>query len=72
MGGEITNSWLIPWELMNSSKVNSIRVPVKWVDLFRGLDFSNTGGAISLGPPLGDPIFAHCAKIIKNKKDDRI
>ena len=57
---------------MNSSKVNSICVPVKRVDLFRGLDFSNTGGAISLGPPLGDPIFAHCAKIIKAKKDSRI
>jgi len=45
---------------------------MKRVDLFRGVDFSNTGGAISLGPPLGDPIFAHCAKITKTKKDNRI
>jgi hypothetical protein len=45
---------------------------VKWVDLLRGFDFNITGGVISLGPPLGDPIFAHCAKINKAKKDKGI
>jgi hypothetical protein len=72
MGGEITISWLIPWELIYSSNVSSICLPVKCVDRLRGWDLISKGGAISLGPPLGDPILAHFTRISRIKKDRRI
>ena len=56
--------FLTSLRVTNSSKYIRIRFPVKLVVPEGGVIFNTLGGVISLSPPVGVPIRAHCHKKI--------
>src|SRR5690606_24287550 len=70
-GGETTNWFCTSSNLISSSKYSLILLALKLVLRFSGSLRTNTGGSTSLGPPVGDPLLAHChrARTIREKKN---
>lgn len=61
----------ISFNLMNSSKVMVIFSLSKKVVFILGEAFTITGGRVSLSPPVGEDLLAHCTREITIKKSKR-
>ncbi|GIM54310.1 hypothetical protein CAPN005_09570 [Capnocytophaga cynodegmi] len=72
IGGEMISCLRKSLITTNSSKISRILLRLNCVTPDFGSAKSKTGGFSSLGPPVGEPLLAHCQntdiKIIKNKK----